>query len=274
MPNTLSRSNTRRWGFEIENSELANYAGKLERNGFNLVHDSSLEYECQCDCSQCLHECECDNCEIRNGWDEVEHCGDSYCQGNELNSPVFFEPYPEAVTVIQEVGEGLSDHSKRDSYAGMHIHIEARDLSIAQLQAVLTLWNRFLHLEERVSGFDFFGRQPNQYCRLNSKNLKDNSDKMLQVNFQNLLNFDFYAGIVEDRWDKSRMDTSPYGQPTDTMKTTIEFRGFSPSFSAEQIWSRAKICRMVVEYAASGSAPYWVSRATTPTQFINYLMND
>lgn len=260
----LEKADQRRWGFEIENREWNRYANDLERSGFSLHTDSSLEYECQCDCDSCEHDCNCSNCDITEGYRDPDHCEESACIGNELVSPVYYEPSPSKLKKVEEYGDLLSSYSWNDDNAGMHIHIEARDLSVSQAQNLLTIWNRFVRLSEQ-DYFGFFGRHPNNYCRKMDKKLHQASDKMQQVNFQNVFSFDGWAGIVEPK--NRPVHTSPYGVQCDTYKTTVEFRGFAPTYHAKVIEERARFCRAVVEYVAQGLPPYWLLRHKTEHGF-------
>lgn len=261
----LQKAEQRRYGFEIENSELSQHAYEIEREGFRLSQDSSVDYDCNCDCDTCEHVCDCEHCTY-NDYDQ-DHCGDGACGGNELVSPTLWENLNESQTAILEsLSDSLGDYSKRDPHAGMHIHIEARDINLHQARNLLVIWQHFIRNIDKDA--DFRGRAENQYCRENNaRRLSANGDKMLQINFRNIFEFDSYAEIVEERPYLKRINQSPYGEPTDKDKTTIEFRGFSQTFDPAIIEARTKLCRYLVEWVANDIPSYWLIKERTFPDF-------
>jgi len=268
MP-TLKTAMNRRYGFEIENSELSHHANDVLDGGFRLTYDSSVEHDCACGCDTCDHDCNCSQCEI-NYYDE-QHCEDEACMGNELVSRRLNQPLTdEQRQTLKYLAAGVSDHSLSDSYAGMHIHVEARDLSLNQIQTVIRLWGKLVALDHHGI---WRGREANQYCKHNTENhLRHNYDKMLQVNISNIVSIDSYADIVERKFNADTIDNlDPYDVGTDTHKSTIEFRGFAPTFDPDIIQYRVDVCRQIVEYASKNFATYWLGRATTLTEFFREL---
>ena len=57
-----SESNVRRWGVEIEHPDVSLFCnGQLDTWG--RVYDSSVrEKDCECECEECLHDCDCRDC--------------------------------------------------------------------------------------------------------------------------------------------------------------------------------------------------------------------
>jgi hypothetical protein len=267
----LQKAENRRYGFEIENSELSRHAYAIEMNGFRLTQDSSVDTECVCDCNTCDHQCDCEHCNFNYYGDE--HCGDGACGGNEMASPVLWKNLTDSQTeLLERLSEKLGDYSKRDESAGMHIHVEARDITMHQAKNLMTIWQHFTEVIDRDA--DFRGRHANQYCRENNpRRLAHNSDKMLQINFRNVFSFDSYAEIVESYWMNRITNPSPYGEPTDTCKTTIEFRGFAPNFDSAIIEARTKLCRYLVEWVANDLPAYWLLKQKSFDGFWSELTN-
>lgn len=269
--NRTTAETVRRWGVEIEHVR----AGAMGAfSNWELSNDESVETpDCACECWDCYHSCDCPNCDINNGYDYPEHCGD--CQGNELVSPVLYSPkftdYDRRQ--LAEIDLAISDDDRADEELGGHIHIEGRDLSIQQLLTVQKIWLMAVrHFGRELTGRDF-GRFAKDFERWSD------TDKMVErycaVNLTNLVRLEWNADKAKawaddpDRQELRSLEAK--GAPTDYYKSTIEFRHFGTTANPNELEMRASVCRAIVDYAKSGQAIYWLARCETAGEFLEVL---
>lgn len=262
-------TDTRRWGVEIESPEVGRVAYMFEDEGWHIHRDESVTTpDCDCDCESCQHSCDCDRCDIRNGYDYPDHCDN--CQSNETASPV---KYRQQFTESErDALAELHRYNTEDMENGGHIHIEARDLTIQQVGLVM---KGYLKLEA-IFGNSLTGREFNHYARNFSE--WDENDKLAErycaVNATNLVRWNRYGGGFRtwaDDPDRPAINQNPKGAPMDTWKTTLEFRQFASTARAEVIEARASMMRALVDYFAQGGAWYWLARCETKTQVLELL---
>lgn len=248
----------RRFGVEIETPE----ASRVSADGFTKTHDPSVaDAECECECDSCYHSCDCGNCDITNGYGELDHCGE--CTSNELALDYHYGATTTAQGVIrttcQELENAESNHY--DEYRahpyGGHIHTEARDLTPLQ---VALLMRYYRHAQNLFPEKAFFGRETNDYCSDVSDYDIDQTaqgwqiDRMVAVNTQNYFNFRY--GLENNRYT---MDSRA--------KSTIEFRQFSSTNDYKLTLARVAFCVALVDYTAQGLPPYWLLRTKTWQDF-------
>lgn len=260
---------TRRWGFEIETPDISRYYSALESEGFSVVTDASVDYtECSCTCDQCEHECDCPNCDIRNGYDSPDHCGD--CQANEASSPVLYRRH--LAEGARDALEALHDDNSADMENGGHIHVEARDLTIRQISTIQSLYLKLADLMPSA-----FGRGFNHYAEdFEEWNQMDRlGERYCAVNATNLVRYSWNGNVpkvwADDADRRELRGMNAYGAPVDTFKTTLEFRQFASTANADIIEARAMLVRSLVDYVANGGAPYWVTRCTTSAELLQVL---
>lgn len=265
---TQTLTETRRWGVEIESPQVAIFSTSC--TGWELTRDESVdEPECVCECSDCAHDCDCDHCDITNGYRDPDHCGD--CTANELVSPVMFtREFTESDREqLKTVHQRMERHDT-ETWGG-HIHIEARDLNLFQVGMVQKAWLKVYQL----LGEDFTGRDFGHYCRdFEEWGERDRLDeRYCAVNVTNLVRYGSGGfNVWADDPDRREIENmNPKGAPTDTMKTTIEFRHFASTASPSKIEYRASVCRAIVDYFANGGAWYWVARCETAEQLLELL---
>lgn len=245
---------TRRYGFEIETPQVARYASQLADAGFEITVDGSVSTEdCDCDCSYCSHDCDCSNCGF-DSWD-LEHCG--ICEANEASSPVCYTPKP---AVGMRALEYLHESNREDMENGGHIHVEARDLSAVQVAAVMKAWRKIYELLP-----DLVGRDYNQWANeMTEDNQKWGEAKHIAVNATMISGYRAHL-------ESGKYDLNPYGQPTDTLRTTIEFRQFASTAHAPIIYARASVCRALVDYIADNRGLYYLLCAESAEELLDLL---
>lgn len=257
----------RRWGFEIETPEVGQVGHILDDAQFSLTCDGSVtEGDCSCDCDECSHSCDCSNCRITNGWDSPDHCGN--CTTNEASSAVQMYGAPSA-KMRQALGE-LHGINSEDMENGGHIHVDARDLSVSQIEAVIKIWEKVTDTIPRLAG-----RERNEYCERNS-DYGDQHDrltaKMRAVNASALVQGQWTNKLTawKDEPTRPALGESVKG-PFDGYRTTLEFREFASTARAEIIFARASIVRAIVDYVSEGHAPYWILRSQSEEELIQEL---
>jgi len=264
---TQTLTETRRWGVEIESPQVASFETSCSgwRRPWNLTNDESVdEPECECECGDCLHECDCGFCDFTNGYGDLDHCGD--CRANELVSPVMFTALfsDEERRELHRIQEKIERHDK-ETWGG-HIHVEARDLNLFQVGMVQRAWLKCYQL----LGESFTGRDYGNYCRdFEEWGDRDRLDeRYCAVNVTNLVRYGMGGfNVWADDPDRRELATlNPKGAPLDQCKTTIEFRQFAGTADPNLIEYRASWCRAIVDYFANGGAWYWIARCETAEQ--------
>ena len=248
----------RRFGVEIETPE----AGQITASGFTKTHDPSVsDADCECECRDCSHSCDCENCDITNGYGELEHCGE--CTSNELALCYDYGTTTTALGVIRTTCQELKnagsdhyDHYRAHPYGG-HIHTEARDLTPLQ---VALLMRYYRHAQKLFPTDEFFGREVNDYCSDISDHEIEQTvqgwqiDRMVAVNTQNYFNYRYAL-------ENGRI------RPDQKFKSTIEFRQFSSTNDWKLTLTRIAFCVALVDYTAQGFPPYWLLRTKTWQEF-------
>lgn len=257
----------RRWGFEIETPEVGQVGHILENAQFTLSCDGSVtESDCNCDCDQCVHDCNCDNCRIANGWDSPDHCGN--CTTNEASSAVQMYGLPSQQ--MREALAELHDINTEDMENGGHIHVDARDLSIAQIEAVIKLWEKVTDTMPRLAG-----RERNEYCERNSDYGDQHESltaKMRAVNASALVQGAWTSKLTAWKDEPTRPALTPNIRgPFDGYRTTLEFREFASTAKVGHIFARASIVRAIVDYVSEGHAPYWLLRCQDEAEILQEL---
>ena len=253
----------RRWGFEIESpiiGAVKSDSDWRDYDGLDFCSDGSLSGgECECECSDCYHSCNCDNCERA---DYLDHCGD--CSTNEVCSarPVTTPTLDQWGRFLDKLARDWSPVENWGENWGGHLHIEARDLTKRQAASVVIIGERMFQLapdwfsggrddynepldRERLSGF------------IQDKFSGYNTNRASWVSIHNL----------------RASEPQPYkaGDPYDHAKTTIEFRAFRSTADRKLIEFRALVARAIVEYCAKGGQPYWLTSCQDFGKFLRVL---
>lgn len=248
----------RRWSYEIETVSIREVADKLNNLGFATHHDASVqdeygnEAECECDCEDCQHSCDCNNCSIAD-YDQ-DHCGN--CQSTEAapsdHKPVLTTKDGERLAKASWL---LADADVNDT-TGNHVHVNADDLTAKQIAQVMKIWHRVQTLLMPLIGRSYcnYAKEIGAY-EIETTEGGRTSDRYLSVNPQGAIN------------NIERLAMG-YGRGH---KTTIEFRQFAGTTDAGLIIARGYLARALVEYARKDIAPYWLNRCETAEQLLNEL---
>lgn len=250
----MNATAVRPYSVEIETPEIAQLASTLESAGITLDRDGSVtEPDCYCDCDECEHSCDCRNCDITNGYDSPNHCGD--CVANECQVPkIITAKLPGR---IREALEELHEINTEDLENGGHIHINAPDLTTAQANALQRVWTKV----DELLRDELIHRAPFHYCELVERNQTEpnTTDRNLAVNLTN--------------WDnhRQRAEAMNADKFSTTYKWTVEFRQFASTANPELIERRAQLCRALVDYIADNRPTYWLFRAQTAEELLSVL---
>jgi hypothetical protein len=241
----------RRWSYEIEANELGRAWEKLDRLGYELKNDGSVNERFEdCDCDTCNHDCNCSNC----SWDsyDQERCDESQStEATPRSSSKCLTADHEGK--IAEACEALEDSGAYvDSSCGGHIHIDAQEMTPRQVANVMKAWDK---IQEQL--WVIVGRtygEANGYAdRVEAYDidavLSNNEANRCSVNPNNYLRHLRNSGV----------------------KNTIEFRQFSGTIDPELIMLRGLVCRKLVEHAERNLPLYYLLNATTPAQVLSEL---
>ena len=254
----------RRYGFEIESPSVGAYANTLEEAGFGLTVDGSVERpDCFCECDDCqAHECDCRNCDSNSGWQDIDHC--SGCQANEAQSPILTTHKPSKIAeALDELNDNFTAPSGGDDW-GQHVHIEARDLTVAQVYSVAKLGA----VASRILP-DLFGRDYNSYAQqITAQTIAEfhygSFEKYNEVNISPVMRYKRDNSEQPARYEIGE-EFSRFPS-----KSTVEFRLFETTADPELIFARVAVCRAIVA-TAKKSGLYWALNAKTPTEFLNAI---
>jgi hypothetical protein len=241
----------RRWSYEIEAVALG--SASIGDLGFNTHQDSSVTDDgCECDCGDCAHSCDCDHCDITNGYNELDHCGDC---GDTEAAPTDSSP----VVTTHDLGR-LDEAMKRlnrssayiDDTCGGHIHIDASDLSAQQVATTMKLWRK---VEELLP--ELIGRSSNHFA-------------------ESMTDWDMAAITGEHKTAErykavNALNWLNYTEGGYNAKPTLEFRQFAGSLDMGTLVARGYLCRALVEHAKSGKAIYWLMSATSGKALLREL---
>lgn len=223
LPNgTLS---SRRWGIEIEAVDIA---GISTPEGWSLKDDGSLRSMSESD-----HDTDCEY------WDDhdIDYCncgayGDATETG-EWVSPILRSFHSRG---LKHLGDELVNRQSNYS-AGVHVHVEASDLTPAQAARVQLIYSLFEPLFEHE-----YQREEREYCRPVS------TDQLMQT-----------LRYGRELRQQGRASTQfPYMERYLTVNLnalsahgTIEFRAMGPRYDYDTLVRWAHFCREMVNLAAS-----------------------
>jgi hypothetical protein len=252
--NALPEQPTRRWSFEIEANDAGSATYDLTCLGMDAHNDSSVSTDCECECDECVHSCDCPNCRISNGYEELDHCGD--CSNTEFapdnDNPVTTSTWngkiERACQYIEAVG------GRTDSDTGGHLHVDGTGLTARKVATTIRIWRKVAELLP-----DLIGRG---YCNF----AEEITDSELQA-FEQL---PLYTGERYRAINANNLSGQFRGR-AENYKNTLEFRQFAGTLDYRQIIARGYLCRAIVEKAIRNDGIYWVLRCTTAEQLLREL---
>jgi hypothetical protein len=228
----------RRWGWEIETPMVAEIMSSTrwqDREGLNFESDPSLSGgECECECSDCYHSCNCDNCDRA---DYLDHC--SECAINEVSSidPVMTGTLDRWATFLDSLCREWVEQFRGENWGG-HLHIEARDLTKRQAVNVVVAGCRIIELapEWFSGGVDTYNDPPRRDELENCVKGQIHPHQTRRQSWISITNLP--------------AEPMPYqiGDEPDGRKTTIEFRVFRSTADRRLIEFRALVARKLIEY--------------------------
>lgn len=253
----------RRWGFEIESPIIGRVKGDsywANYEGLAFCSDGSLSGgDCDCECSDCYHSCNCDNCDRS---DYLDHCGD--CGTNELSSsePVTTPTLDRWADFLDKLRDSWEPVENYGENWGGHIHIEARDLTKRQAGNVAIVGTHLFTIAP-----DWFSGGEDGY-----------NEPLDRRQIQGFIR-DEFSGYNTNRaaWvsihNLQTSEPMPYqvGDPSDGRKTTIEFRAFRSTADRLLIEFRALVARQLVEYCQKNGQIYWLTSCRDFGKFLEVL---
>jgi len=219
----------RRWGIEIE---LAGARGVQTPDGWDRKYDGSLRsaYSNECPCNS-NDDDYCPYCE--DGYHEdCDDCGYSYEDDTaEIVSPILY--YTNSKGVRQICDEARFE-PQNDS-AGVHVHVEAKDLSPRQLGALLYAYGIIEPILESS-----YHRTTREYCHdVDTRHILTGLTEVKTWEKKNTLEPNFYS---LDRYRSLNLQSiHSHG--------TVEFRAMGPEYDADYLLRWASFCRHLVEAA-------------------------
>lgn len=254
---------TRPWGFEIEAPQgwkipYSDIPSELNATTDGSVH-SEISYapdECECDCEECDHSCDCDNCDIRNGYNELEHCGSAECQPgyNEFSSEgPLRESLPDSLVNLCK----LLDGTEQNDSAGVHVHVEAKDLNCLEISRVLRIYANLTPLMTAIAG------------RTSERMAADMNSEQGKDTIENLYN----SGTT--RWQDVRMYNYHRYQAVNVTALpkygTLEFRQMACNFDAKQVASWGRLHRGLISAVKAGLRPFETESVETLADYLRIL---
>ena len=251
----------RTWGFEIETPDADNVHARidyelrrqhLEFKGDGSVSRENGDYDCECSCDQCAHSCDCDNCDITNGYTSLDHCGDSDCTGSGEYQEItsiggLTTTHPTALDILAE--SGLSDCETNDT-TGLHIHLGSADLTPAQVARVISAYRQALPVLDILAGrSNVYYAQAPQLAHSEDARQGYRSEKYRAVNTAT----HFHDGSYRPK--------------------TIEFRQHEGETNVKKIRAWAMLLIEIVEFAKGNASVFWLGGARDLTH-LRQLLRD
>ncbi len=243
----------RRWGFEIESQIIGEQKARADwrdYDGLAFTSDGSLSgSECECDCSDCYHSCNCDACDRSDYLDHCSDCGtNEVCSEQPVTTPTL-DRWAEFLKRLESYWVPVEHYGEN---WGGHLHVEARDLTKRQAQAVVLIGERLFDLAP-----EWFTGEPDRY------NEKQDRGRLQEFATSNSDRNHTHRASWVSVYNLRQSEPMPYtiGEPHDYRKTTIEFRRFRSTADRQLIEFRALVCRKLVEYAKNNASIYWLTSA-------------
>lgn len=245
---------SRRWGIEIETGagrDLSGVPDEWDSKGDGSLESAYAEtYVHPSDCEQGNHDDTIyqvnpetgrgeyvDNPDYVPSWD-CDYCGDrdyDYDDDDcvELVSPILSSAHSRG---LKQITNDL-EHAPRTDTAGVHVHVEAKDLTVMQVRNLVLGYD---HIESIIeSSYD---RKDRGYCKRRATNellaiarhAKDNPTMTLR----NLETGDRYVSV-------NLQSIRAHG--------TIEFRAMGPRYNYDHLVRWAMFCREMVNVAKAGA---------------------
>jgi hypothetical protein len=243
-PTTTART----WGFEIETPDADNVYARTtydQREGtLDFKGDGSVERayggDCECECSDCVHSCDCDNCDLTNGYTSLDHCGNGDCSGTgdyqEITSVGGISTtHPTALAILDQAG--ITDCETNDT-TGLHIHLGSADLTPEQVARVISTYRQALHILDPLAG-----RSGVYYAQ--APRLEHSEDAR--------------QGYASEKY--RAVNTATHFHGGSFRPKTIEFRQHAGETNVDKIRAWAMLLIEIVEFAKGNASVFWIGGA-------------
>lgn len=238
----------RTWGFEIETPDADNVYARTDyatRDGvLDFKGDGSVERayggDCECECSECVHSCDCDSCDVTNGYTDLDHCGGGACNGSgdyqEITSVGGLSTtHPTALDILDNAG--LSDCETNDT-TGLHVHIGSADLTPEQVARVISTYRQALPILDVLAG-----RAGVYYAQ--APRLEHSEDAR--------------QGYASEKY--RAVNTATHFHGGSFRPQTIEFRQHAGETNTAHIRAWACLMIEIVEFAKGTASVFWIGGA-------------
>jgi len=258
------------WGYEIESNTMANVKHTAEMNATSQTlelldwqadgsvtdnSDHAGNEECDCECSECYHSCDCNNCSIESY--ELDHdCGSSDCYSGSSDCQEVASiggmnvTHPPTLDLLAEWG---LNEAEFESDTGIHIHIGSGHLTAPQVANVLTAYRLAQGILTEIAE-----RSNTYYAQAHDLEIEDNCRAGHATSSK------YYAVNTCSHFSNYRANTIEFRQMAGTTNTTLN--------QTDRVRAWGEICRLLVTYATKPApALYWISKATDLNSLIRLL---
>jgi hypothetical protein len=262
LANAPAEKTPRTWGFEIESNTMDRVKSEVMSNTrlesfalkafLEFQSDGSVENYisdgCECDCGDCEHSCDCDNCGFDS--DYLDHCGD--CGDCEEVASVggIDTTHPLALTLLED--GGINDATYEED-CGIHVHIFSGDLTAPQVANVLTAYRLAEPIMTAIAE-----RYNTGYASAHTPELEDNVRRGLKPDTKMM------ACNVLHHFQTYRPQTIEIRQMSAQSHTEI------PQSFRVRAWAMLQL--QLIEFAIKPAPQlYWINRAKTLTDLLRLL---
>jgi len=247
------------WGYEIESNTMANVKAKAEEVAeYKIVElvswqqdgsvsdesDYAGNEECDCECSDCYHSCDCDNCDSA---DNLEHeCGNSDCYGGSSDTQEVASiggitySHPETLNRLAEWGINEATYNED---TGIHIHIGSESFTTPQVANIMTAYRLAKPILDQVAE-----RAETYYASSHTPEMEN------ETRSGNNKGHKYQAVNISNQFQDYRPKTIEFRQMAGTTRTDLN--------QTDRVRAWAEVLRTLVAYATKPSpALYWIGKA-------------
>ncbi len=262
-----SRTTSLTWGYEIESNTMANVKAEAEANAerkvFELVDwqaDGSVsdesDYagndECNCECSDCYHSCDCDDCDREN-----DHgCGEDDCYGGSSDCQevasigAITYSHPQTLNLLADWGINEATYL---SDTGIHIHIGSEHLTAPQVANVMTAYRLATPI------LNIIAERAGTYYAMNHSPETENATRAGEFKGSK-----YQAVNIANHFTNYRAQTIEFRQMAGQSQLSLN--------QTDRVRAWAEILRLLVGYATKPAPSlYWIAKATDLDGLIRLL---
>lgn len=254
---TPSKATALTWGYEIESNTMANVQAEAQENAEHKVvnllswqQDGSVsdesDYagndECNCECSDCYHSCDCDHCDHEN----QHECGESDCYGGSSDCQEVASiggityTHPQTLNLLAEWGVNEATYL---ADTGIHIHIGSGHLTTPQVANIMTAYRLATPILDIIAE-----RAGTYYAMIHSPEMENDTRSGMSKGSK------YQAVNISNHFQDYRAQTIEFRQMAGTTQTDLK--------QTDRVRAWAEILRLLVTYATKPSPSlYWISKA-------------